>query len=70
MRTPHAVLLSPTTGYVLAEVRYSGVMNGAGNQNRVLSTTLFFAGARAMAGPTCRRHSRCGAAVKDGRRSG
>lgn len=38
---PHAVLLSPTTGYVLAEVRYSGVMNGAGNQNRVLSTTLF-----------------------------
>ncbi len=38
---PHAVLLSPTTGYVLAEVRYSGVVNGAGMQNHVLSTTLF-----------------------------
>ena len=38
---PRAVLLSATSGYVLAEVRYSGVMNGAGLQNRVLSTTLF-----------------------------
>ena len=38
---PRAVLLSPTSGYVLAEVRYSGVVNGAGMQNHVLSTTLF-----------------------------
>ena len=38
---PRAVLLSPTTGYVVAEVRYSGVVQGAGMQNHVLSTTVF-----------------------------
>ncbi len=38
---PRAVLLSPTTGYVLAEVRYSGVVNGAGMKNDVLSTSFF-----------------------------
>ena len=38
---PQAVLLSATTGYVLAEVRYSGVVQGAGLQNHVFSTTIF-----------------------------
>jgi hypothetical protein len=38
---PHAVVLSPTSGYVLAEVRYSGAVNGAGIQNHVLSTTVY-----------------------------
>jgi Domain of unknown function (DUF4440) len=38
---PHAVLLSSTSGYVLAEVHYSGVVNGSGFQNHILSTTVF-----------------------------
>lgn len=38
---PHVVLLSSTSGYVLAEVHYSGVINGSGFQNHVLSTTVF-----------------------------
>jgi hypothetical protein len=38
---PRAVLLSPTSGYVLAEVHYSGVVNGSGFQNHILSTTVF-----------------------------
>jgi hypothetical protein len=38
---PRAVVLSPTSGYVLSEVSYSGVVNGAGFQNHVLSTTIF-----------------------------
>ena len=38
---PHAVLLSPTSGFVVAEVSYSGVVNGAGIQNHVLSTSVF-----------------------------
>ena len=38
---PRAVMLSPTTGYVVAEVRYSGVVRGAGMQNHVLATTVF-----------------------------
>ena len=38
---PHAVLLSPTTGYVVAEVRYSGVVQGAGLKNDVFATTVF-----------------------------
>jgi hypothetical protein len=35
------VLLSPTSGYVLAEVHYSGVVNDSGFQNHILSTTVF-----------------------------
>lgn len=40
-KNPKAVVLSPTSGYVLADVRYSGVVNGAGIQNHVLSTTVY-----------------------------
>jgi hypothetical protein len=40
-QNPHAVVLSPTAGYVLADVKYSGVINGAGIQNHVLSTTVY-----------------------------
>jgi hypothetical protein len=40
-KNPHAVVLSPTSGYVLADVRYSGVINGGGIQNHVLSTTVY-----------------------------
>jgi hypothetical protein len=40
-KNPKAVVLSPTSGYVLADVRYSGVVNGGGIQNHVLSTTVY-----------------------------
>lgn len=40
-KNPQAVVLSPTSGYVLADVRYSGVVNGGGIQNHVLSTTVY-----------------------------
>ena len=40
-KNPKAVVLSPTSGYVLADVRYSGVVNGGGIQNHVLSTTIY-----------------------------
>ena len=38
---PRALVLSPTSGYVLSEVRYSGTVNGGGIQNHVLSTTIY-----------------------------
>ena len=38
---PRAVLLSPTSGYVIAEVSYSAIINGFGAKSRVLSTTIF-----------------------------
>ena len=37
---PHAVVLSPTSGYVIAEVTYSGSLNGFGVKNRILATTV------------------------------
>jgi hypothetical protein len=40
-RNPKAVLLSPTSGFVVAEVGYTAINNGSGIQNRVLSTTVF-----------------------------
>jgi hypothetical protein len=40
-KNPRAVVLSPTAGYVLAEVSYTGVVNGAGIKNHVLSTTIY-----------------------------
>lgn len=38
---PHAILITPTSGYVISEVSYSGIINGAGIKNRVLATTIF-----------------------------
>ncbi len=38
---PHAVVLSPTSGVVVAEVSYTGVVNGAGIKNHILSTSVF-----------------------------
>jgi hypothetical protein len=38
---PKAVLLSPTSGFVVAEVSYSGIIGGSGFQSHVLSTTVF-----------------------------
>jgi hypothetical protein len=38
---PHAVVLSPTSGYVLSEIHYTGVVNGAGLKNHILSMTVF-----------------------------
>jgi hypothetical protein len=38
---PHAVVLSPTSGYVLSEVHYSGAVNGGGLKNHILSMTVF-----------------------------
>ncbi len=38
---PRATLLSPTSGVVVAEVSYTGVVNGAGIKNHILSTTVF-----------------------------
>ena len=38
---PRATLLSPTSGVVVAEVSYSGVVNGAGLKNHILSTSVF-----------------------------
>ncbi len=38
---PHAVLLTPESGYVMAEVSYSAAINGGGIKNRVLETTVF-----------------------------
>jgi len=37
---PHAVVLSPTSGYVVAEVSYEGVVDGSGIRNHVLTTTV------------------------------
>lgn len=38
---PQAVLLTPSSGYVIAEVSYAGVMNGNYFRGRILSTTVF-----------------------------
>jgi hypothetical protein len=38
---PRAVILSPTSGFVVAEVSYFGTMNGSGFKNKVLTTTVF-----------------------------
>ena len=38
---PHAVLLSPTSGFVVSEVSYLGVMEGSGFKNHILSTSVF-----------------------------
>jgi hypothetical protein len=37
---PHAVVLSPTSGYVIAEVTYSASLNGFGVKNHILATTV------------------------------
>jgi hypothetical protein len=38
---PRAFVLSPTSGYVIAELTYSSVSNGASASGRVLTTTVF-----------------------------
>ena len=38
---PHAVVLSPTSGYVVAEISYFGMVGGSSFKNKVLTTTVF-----------------------------
>jgi hypothetical protein len=38
---PHAVVLSPTSGYVVAEISYFGMVGGSSYKNKVLTTTVF-----------------------------
>ncbi len=38
---PRAFSLSPTSGYVIAELTYSSVTNGKSSEGRVLTTTVF-----------------------------
>ena len=38
---PRAFVLSPTSGYVIAELSYSSTSNGATTTGRVLTTTVF-----------------------------
>lgn len=40
-RNAHAYVLSPTSGYVIAELSYSSVQNGSRAQGKVLTTTIF-----------------------------